>query len=723
MRRAVVGWRAVLALGCVCGSLGSACGGRGAVSPFGEVSELPVTRVVLYQNGVGYFERSGRIEGGVLTLQARPSQINDLLKSLTVIDAGNGRAVSASLPLEESADRLLSELPEQVRSAGGLLQVLRLFRGARVEIEGDFAGSPEGRVIGVENLQDEAGAEVPADWRLTLKTPEGDVLVYPVAQIRKVRLEDATLSVGLERSLDVSLGEGGWKPIGLAIRLAGESPHQLIASYIVEMPRWKPAYRLVLKSGAQPLLQGWAVVDNVSGEHWQDVSLSLVSGTPISFKYNLHAPQYTERADLTPAGLPRAAAPPPGETPGYAGGAEPPPPPPPAPAAEAAEGRRLAKPKKAAPGEGYGYQFESDANEELREEAEPEPAPPPELSAALERQGGSAQTSAVGALFRYDVKDRVTIPDRSSTLVNIVNQRIAGEEVVYFRPELADGLRDMHPYRAVKLENATGFTLEKGPITVYSNNTFVGEGFIERMERGATAFLTFAVDGQVLLDQQGGMREDALRLVRIHGGQLVSEAQLIQLSKYTVKNRRTEPVRAYIRSLKTPGWTLKSPPAGTVETPEASIVPVDVAAGASAELEVQWQQPVTRTVALDSSNATQLLQAYLGKGSAPPAVARVIEQLLALQSQLAEHRKEEARLHRQRSTLAGDVERVRENLNVLRRTRGNASLEAELAGKLATLERELGKLSGRLVQLSEASAELEAKIAALIKDVSLEARE
>jgi hypothetical protein len=231
------------------------------------------------------------------------------------------------------------------------------------------------------------------------------------------------------------------------------------------------------------------------------------------------------------------------------------------------------------------------------------------------------------------------------------------------------------------------------------------------------------VDGQVLLDQHGGMREDALRLVRIQGGQLVSEAQLIQLTKYTVRNHRAEPVRAYIRSLKTPGWTLKSPPAGTVETPEASIVPIDVPAGASAELEVLWQQPVTRTVAIDSSNATQLLQAYLSKGSAPPAVARVIEQLLGLQSQLAEHRREEARLHQQRSTLAGDADRVRENLNVLRRTRGNAALEAELAGKLATLERELGKLSGRLVQLSESSAEIEAKIAALIKDVSLEAKE
>jgi hypothetical protein len=715
-----------------------ACGVPVAQTPLGGASELPVTRVVLYQNGVGYFERAGKVEGDVFSLQVRPSQINDLLKSLTVIDAGSGRAVSASLPLEENADRMLSELPEQVRDAGGLLQVLRLFRGARVQLEGD-APTVVGRVIGVENLQEESGKEVKADWRVSLKTSDGEVVVYPVEKIQRVLLEDATLSVGLERSLDVSLGEGGWKPIGLAIRLAGATPHRVLASYIVEMPRWKPAYRLVLKGGEQPLLQGWAVVDNVSGEHWQNVSLSLVSGTPISFKYNLHAPQYSERADLTPAGLPRAAAPPPSEAAGYAQAPAAPPPAPrpasPAASAAPAEARR-AKGKKA--GAGYGYSYEADPlNGPLDDEGvqggvsdQDEPAEESDIAAevelklaeTLERQGGDAAASAVGALFRYDVRDRVTIPDRSSTLVSIVNQRIAGEEVAYFRPELA-GAGDTHPYRAVKFDNATGIALEKGPITVYSNGTFVGEGFVERMESGSTAFLTFAIDGQVTLDQKGGAREDQLRLLRIQNGQLVSESQLIQQTSYEVKNHRTDAIRAYVRSGKHQGWTLKNRPAGTVETPEALIVPIDVPAGGSAKLDVEWQQPVQKRIAVDTNQANELLQVYLGSGRVPPEVERQLRQLLELQSRISDHRKEEERLRKQRNGLNADSERVRENLNVLRRTRGNSALEQELARKLATLERELGLISGRQVQLSEAVAELEAKVKALIKDVSLDAEQ
>jgi hypothetical protein len=208
--------------------------------PGSPSAEIPIRRVVLYQNGVGYFERRGKLDGNVFALQARPAQINDLLKSLTVIDLSKGRAVSVSLPLEQRGDRVLSELPKQVREAGGILDVLTVFRGARVEVVGrGHFGSVTGRIVGVEDLRrkDEHKEEVVPDWRLTIKTAAGDLVVYPVTAIERISIQDRTLSVGLEQSLDVSLNEGNWKPVWLSVRLAGEAPHDLLASYIVEMPR------------------------------------------------------------------------------------------------------------------------------------------------------------------------------------------------------------------------------------------------------------------------------------------------------------------------------------------------------------------------------------------------------------------------------------------------------------------------------------------------------
>src|SRR5258708_15528262 len=54
-------------------------------------SRLPVKRVVLYKNGVGYFEHSAKVRGNQdLGIDFTTAQLNDVLKSLTVVDLGNG---------------------------------------------------------------------------------------------------------------------------------------------------------------------------------------------------------------------------------------------------------------------------------------------------------------------------------------------------------------------------------------------------------------------------------------------------------------------------------------------------------------------------------------------------------------------------------------------------------------------------------------------------------
>ena len=68
-------------------------------------------------------------------------------------------------------------------------------------------------------------------------------------------------------------------------------------SYISEVPIWKSTYRIVLdsKKEAEPLLQGWAIVDNTIGEDWNNVELSLVAGAPQSFIEQLSQPYYSRR--------------------------------------------------------------------------------------------------------------------------------------------------------------------------------------------------------------------------------------------------------------------------------------------------------------------------------------------------------------------------------------------------------------------------------------------
>jgi hypothetical protein len=689
---------------------------RGAEGPGShKVAEIPITRVVLYQNGVGYFERRGRLEGDVLTLQIRPSQINDLLKSLTVIDRSDGRAVSVSLPLDKTGAQVLSELPPQVRAASGLLDVLRVFRGARIRVHGSL-GEVAGRIVGVENMQQgSTGEDVEADWRLTIKTRSNELRIYPVKKITRIDLSDRTLSVGLDQSLDVSLGEGNWKPIQLSVWLVGGARHDLQASYIVEMPRWKPAYRLVVGDDGL-LLQGWAVVDNVSGEDWNDVQLSLVSGTPMSFIYDLHSPQFTRRPDLSPRGRTTAMAPP-RDLPGRSTADR---------LERAKKDARRSKrsrsrsgggaasgPAPAAPeaDEDYGgYGGEEIADMSMEEELERE-------------QVANVAGAKMGALFRYDLTDPVTVPDRSSTLVAIVNKRVAGKEVVLFRPEMTRGNGSTNPYRAVMFENDSGFTLEKGPVTIYSSGTFVGEGFVERMEKGTTAFVTFSIDGNVSLTSKYGNRQEGLRLLKIIDGQIVSEVLQIQSSTYQVANRHETPITAFVKTPRRTGWKLRGQPADTVTTPDALMVPVAVAGAGKGELKVEWVKKVTRRVGIDTSMSTSLLRVYLESGKAPPAIAKQLKAVLEIKRKIGDLEREVRHVEKLHRDLEADQKRVRHNLRMLGKTKGNVDLRRELEQKLGNQERELGRLSARLVRASEERAGLDKKLVVLIRSVTLDAEE
>lgn len=706
MRFALRSGSLVLALLAACSSP------RQAELPESPRSVLPITRVVLYQNGVGYFEREGTLSGNHLTLQVRPSQINDLLKSLTIVDRSEGRALSVSLPLEKSADQALSELPEQVRNASGLLDLLTVFRGARVEVSGRF-GTVAGRVVGLENVPDRVATKdepVAPRWRLTLADSGGELRVLPFEEIYSLTILDEALAVGLDRSLDVSLKEGDWKPVSITVRFTGKEDHPLRASYIVEMPRWKPAYRVVL-GDKKPLLQAWAVVDNVSGEDWSNVKLSLVAGTPISFIYDLHSSQFVQRTDLSPRGF-TAAPPPPIEGGGVAADED---------AAPADLEERApeesyeysygaaAGSSSAAPGARSGYRAKS-----IAPAAQPAPAPPP-MAAQLQSQFvAQTQTAQVGSLFRYDLSSPVNVPDRTSTLVNIINERVNAEEVAMFRAEYDGGPLPTHPYRAVRLTNDTAFTLEQGPVTIYSDGTFVGEGFLERVEPAATHFIGFSLDSKVSLNTDSSFTDGESRLVRIHGGVFTLEVQNQETVEHTFRNLHKESVTAFVKVPRRADWKLASPPKGLVETPEALWVPAQVPASSTASLKLTWQQKAQRLTNVDTDMTAERLVLTLRNTQLPPAVAAALQQVLELKREADQADRDIQHQNQLKAALESDQERVRENLDVLRKTKGNAALQQNLAQKLAKLEQELGSVSGKLVQLSEKRAELSKRMADLI---------
>ncbi len=261
-----------------------------------EPVPLPVHKVVLYKNGMGYFQHLGPVRGAEAVEIALPSaQLNDVLKSLTVLDLGDGQVTGVTYDSNAPLDRRLSEIPIDLRFAKGLVGFLNELRGTGVEIRTP-SGMVTGKLMGAELRTKTTGNETTSQVvELTSLSQTGELRLVDLESARALKFTDADLAADLNRYLDL-LGSTHQRDIRkLRIQTSGSGQRQLHVSYTSESPIWKMTYRIVLGPGEKPLLQGWAVVDNTTPLDWNDVSLSLVSGAPVSFVQNLSQPLYARR--------------------------------------------------------------------------------------------------------------------------------------------------------------------------------------------------------------------------------------------------------------------------------------------------------------------------------------------------------------------------------------------------------------------------------------------
>ncbi len=261
-------------------------------------SRLPVKRVVLYKNGIGYFEHTARVHGNQdLAIDFTTGQLNDVLKSLTVVDLGEGHIGSVRYnsiaPLDERLRSLRLPFGEQVTNTEFLLAL----RGARVDVRSG-AASASGRLLSVEKERKQNGKGDYADvTTFAIVTDSGEMRNFELGPGTSVRLAERELSDEVGRYLNLVGSLRARDLRRMTISAMGSGDRDVFVSYISEVPVWKSTYRIILsdKPDQKPLLQGWAIVDNTVGEDWKDVQLSLVAGAPQSFIQNISQPYYTRR--------------------------------------------------------------------------------------------------------------------------------------------------------------------------------------------------------------------------------------------------------------------------------------------------------------------------------------------------------------------------------------------------------------------------------------------
>ena len=723
----------------------SACSSGRSAYPHAETG-LDLTTVVLYRNGVGYFERQGRVDGDILRIRVRKDHINDLLKSLTVVKRNTGQALSVSMPLDPQswANAALSTLTP---GSGSLAEVLDALRGTHVTLRAK-TGNASGRVLMVETIEEPSTGSnddrqpPKTDHRVTL-LDNNTMRVVMLSNVTGIKLEDGDLAMQFHRSLDATAGEGMFQQVDVAIRLTGASSHDVVVSYVAPAPMWKPTYRVVLpeKGKGKALLQGWAVVDNTSGEDWNNVRLSLTSGAPIAFRYDLHTPRTVDRSDLTESGVSRRARVAVGET-NFDSYEQKPMPPREEYAAdyggddldecaygcgvavEASKAQsapsRTRGPAAPAPTGYPGYGAGNLSGSGRMGAAKPDAAPTISVDSLRESTLAQTRASSVSGLTRFDITNPMTVPDGSSTMVAIINESVDAEETFMFRPGGAGTGYESNPYRVVRFQNSSPFILEPGPISIYAGGSFIGEGISEAVGAGSSATIPFAVEPTIMVSSSVQRDGDEMRLIRINRGVLEVERFARTTTSWSVKSQtRNDGYTVLIRHPKEGNsFELVNRPKDTVDVANGYLIPIPVAAGKrEASIKVVEQSPSKTSISIWDGRSLRILETLLVARDLTAAERTKLEPIVTLRQEIGRIDTEISGLLEQTETLNQRAAETRRSLLAIAKDPRAAALRQKLNKRLDEFTSEADKLGRTIIELRSRRLEKQIELEDMLQNL------
>ena len=264
---------------------------------------LPIRRVILYSNGVAYIERRGTVTGHAeVSLSFKQSQVDDVLKSMVVLDLGQGRIGAVSYNSSAPPAARMADIPFSINAgsannlSGGLAGVLGQLQGAHV-IVATANRTATGSILTVEERKSQIDANTPAvtSHALVIASENGELISFDLADVRSVKLVDDGARRDVNEFANASASARRRDAKTIVVTSDGAGAREMLVSYTIAAPIWKTTYRVVMDSQGKPFFQGWAIVDNVSEEDWNNISLSLVSGSPVSFIQPIQKPFYRYR--------------------------------------------------------------------------------------------------------------------------------------------------------------------------------------------------------------------------------------------------------------------------------------------------------------------------------------------------------------------------------------------------------------------------------------------
>ena len=613
-----------------------------------HTQSVPVTKVMLFSSGVGYFEHAGTVHGNSSTeLRFKTSQINDILKSIMLQDRDGGRIGTITYPSQDPLAKTLKSFQVDIAQNPTLADLLNQLRGARVSVQ---TGGERlaGTVMGVETRQKSAAVGQPVATPVLNLLSGATIRSVELQSISNLSLDDPQLEDELTKALAalVQARDQDKKPVSIAFNGAGD--RRVRIGYVVETPVWKTSYRLMLEPKSNVArIQGWAIVENQTESDWNNVSLSLVSGRPISFTMDLYQPLYAKRPNVVPelyASLRPQV---------YSGGIS-----------ARADTVQLRGAAAAAPPpqRRIGY----DANgRPLPMQLQETVVTADEISTAAAKSFGTdnsvqsiANALKLGQLFQYTVGN-VTLARQKSAMIPIITDTVCIERVSIFNARVLAS----NPLNGVWFKNTTGKHLLQGPLTVLENDAYAGDAQVDNVPPDQSRLVSYGIDLDVTVSQRVGQAESLVG-AKISKGALTLNRRLMQTVTYVADNRSTQAKELIIEHPLELGWKLVDTPKPFETTESAYRFKGAAPANKVTTLVVKQELVQTQSEALANFDLPQLIQ-FTNTGELSQSIRDALAKAIQLKQAFAALEEQEHARTQQINEITVEQGRIRENMKTV----------------------------------------------------------
>jgi hypothetical protein len=581
----------------------------------------------------------------------------------------------------------LSEFPFHIGGAQPLSGMFDQLKGARLELK--FGNETVAGVI-VNGRLIAGSDKQPEREQLTLLLDSGELRNLDLSAATGIRFTDAQLQQQFRDYLAALSAARSKDKRSVYIDSTDSKARDVIADYMIPSPVWKSSYRLIFGEKGQPVLEGWAMVDNTTGEDWTKVQLSLVSGRPISFVTQLYAPKYVER-----------------------------------PAAELADdtaARPVVHEGSFEVGTGAIGGVRRDAvNGRMAMMAAPPPPPPPAVMAEQERAAfrnvapssivADATARELGELFEYRIAQPVTIRKNESAMLPFLQQQIEARKLLIYSDHSSQ-----HPTNAAELTNSSGKTLDGGPITVYDGGVYGGEALMETLKSSDKRLISYAVDLGTRITQAFGSKQAIVREIHASHGMMTTKLASEETRTYTVRNVDQKAKTLIVEHPLRPGYTLLNQKPAE-KTPNHYRFEIQLASGATQEFPVSEERIYDQQYAVTNLTPVMILS-YVSNRSLSDAGRRQLQAIANQKSLIAENDRALQEADGKARELTTGEDRIRQNIGSLNNVSGQQQQVQNYARQLDAHEQQLAALRDRQAELQQKKSALQAELDRLVDALS-----